>query len=53
MKATYATLQTDIMNFEHLQDQYENEPHRFNGLGKKELAKRIKLIEDIKEMVNG
>ena len=41
------------MNFEQLQDQYTNEPHRFNGLGKKELAKRIQLIEEIKDLVNG
>ena len=36
-----------------MQDQYTNEPHRFNGLGKKELGKRIQLIEDIKDLVNG
>ena len=33
--------------------QYQNEPHRFNNLGKNELARRIKLIEEIMDMVNG
>ena len=36
-----------------MQDQYTNEPHKFNGIGKKELARRIKLIEDLKDLVNG
>ena len=53
MKATYATLQTDIMNFDQLMDRYQNEAHRFPGLGKKEIARRIRLISEIKDIVNG
>eukprot|EP00353_Schmidingerella_taraikaensis_P015721 CAMPEP_0185608870 /NCGR_PEP_ID=MMETSP0436-20130131/8695_1 /TAXON_ID=626734 ORGANISM="Favella taraikaensis, Strain Fe Narragansett Bay" /NCGR_SAMPLE_ID=MMETSP0436 /ASSEMBLY_ACC=CAM_ASM_000390 /LENGTH=56 /DNA_ID=CAMNT_0028241161 /DNA_START=126 /DNA_END=296 /DNA_ORIENTATION=+ len=53
MKATFATLQTDMMNFDQLMFQYQNEAHRFPGLGKKEIARRINLIEELKEMVGG
>ena len=53
MKATFATLQTDMNKFDQMQDQSTNEPHKFNGISKKELARRIKLIEDLKDLVNG
>ena len=53
MKATFATLQTDMMNFDQLMDQYQNESHRFPGLGKKEITRRINLITELKGLVNG
>ena len=53
MKATFATLQTDMMNFDQLCDQYQNESHRFPGLGKKEIARRVNLITELKDLVNG
>lgn len=51
MKATFATLQTDMMNFEQLVETYKNEPHKYPGLSKKEIARRINLIQDIKDLV--
>ena len=53
MKATYATLQTDLMNFDQTLDGYKNEPHKYQSLGKKEIARRIKLIGELKDIVTG
>jgi len=51
MKATFATLQTDMMNFDQLVEIYKNEPHKYPGLNKKEMARRVNLINDIKDLV--
>ena len=32
---------------------YENEPHKYQGVNKKELAKRIQKINEIKELISG
>ena len=51
MKATYTTLKTDLTNFDRLKYQYENEPGKQHGLNKKEIARRIALIDDIKDLI--
>ncbi len=51
MKATYATLKTDMMNFDQINNQYENEPHK-TQVSKKEIARRIELIRQIKDIVD-
>ena len=53
MKATWATLQTDLSNFDQLMYYYNNEPHKYQGVGKKEIARRINLINEIKEIISG
>ena len=32
---------------------YNNEPHKYQGVGKKEIARRINLINEIKEIISG
>ena len=32
---------------------YNNEPHKYQGVSKKEIARRIKLIDEIKEIISG
>ena len=32
---------------------YENEPHKYQGVNKKELTKRIQKINEIKELISG
>ena len=53
MKATWATLQTDLSNFDQLMYYYQNEPHKYQGVSKKEIGRRINLINDIKELISG
>lgn len=53
MKATYATLQNDVNNLKQLQDDYTNAPHKYHQVGKKELGRRINLINEIIEMIEG
>ena len=53
MRATWATLQTDIQNLDKLRYLYENEPRKFPNVNKRELQVRIKNIDDFKEYVNG
>lgn len=51
MKATWATLQTDMMNFDQLKETYTNEPHKIQE-SKKEIARRIELIKVIQDLVS-
>ena len=51
MKATWATLQTDLSNFDQLMYYYQNDSHKYPGVNKKEIKKRIDLINDIKEII--
>ena len=53
MKATWATLQTDLSNFDQLMYYYQNEPHKYPGVSKKEITRRINLINDIKDLIQG
>ena len=53
MKATWATLQTDLTNFDQLMYYYQNEPHKYQGVSKKEIAKRIDKINQVKELIQG
>ena len=53
MKATHATLQTDLMNFDQLMDSYKNMPHKHQGLSKKDMNKRIDLINEISDLIRG
>ena len=32
---------------------YQNEPHKYPGVSKKEIARRIGLIDEIKEIISG
>ena len=40
-----------MMNFDQINNQYENEPHKTPGLSKKEITRRIELIREIKDIV--
>ena len=53
MKATWATLQTDISNFDQLNYYYTNEPHKYPSVSKKEIQRRVGLIAEIKELIEG
>ena len=53
MKATWATLQTDLSNFDQLMYYYQNEPHKYPGVSKKEIGRRVNLINDIKDLIQG
>ena len=53
MKATWATLQTDMSNFDQILYYYQNEPHKYPGVNKKEITRRITLIDEIKELIAG
>lgn len=53
MKATWATLQTDLSNFDQLLYYFQNEPHKYAGVNKKEIQRRITLINDIKDLITG
>ena len=53
MKATWATLQTDLSNFDQTLYYYQNEPHKYPSINKKEMNRRINQINEIKETISG
>ena len=53
MKATFATLQIDVNTLKQLEDEYTNAPHKHHQLGKSELARRISLIQELVDLVDG
>ena len=32
---------------------YQNEPHKYPGVSKKEIGRRVNLINDIKDLIQG
>ena len=42
-----------MSNFDQLMYYYQNEPHKYPGVNKKEINRRIALINEIKDLVSG
>jgi len=42
-----------MSNFDQLMYYYQNEPHKYPGVSKKEIHRRIALINEIKDLVAG